>query len=303
MKQNNAKVLQQKSKNVATVSQSEKVKKQDNIKVCEVATTGDTDDESENMKTNTPSPFARNGNKNAVGNKGGLGGPPRNKNAVKTHEYETFYYQDLSEEERAFLKLSECFNDKYFQQQMLIQDLTLREYKIKKTIKEVENTPGGMVYDSVSKVKGKLSRRYKDSEKKDEKKDAKESYSKDDADASSDMVQTQDNSSHVAKPVLKRVMELEESLTRVQARKQQAISQLHKMEVDDTRLSIDIDKFEKECEKEIAKSNEAGSSTSDHSIAMSKVDSILDIDDPAVKSLYTRLFDGYNESNDNFENN
>ena len=54
-------------------------------------------------KTNSQNPKARFGNKNAIGNKGGPGAPPKNKYAVKTKEYMKLYYDDLDDEERAFI--------------------------------------------------------------------------------------------------------------------------------------------------------------------------------------------------------
>ncbi|GIO97753.1 hypothetical protein J14TS5_28390 [Paenibacillus lautus] len=47
------------------------------------------------------------GNKRAVGNKGGSGGPPRNKKAVTTGEYETIWLDALEDEERELLEMNE----------------------------------------------------------------------------------------------------------------------------------------------------------------------------------------------------
>ncbi len=115
---------------------------------------------------------------------------------------------------------------------MLIQDLTLREFKIKRDIKEIENTPGVMVFESVTKNKGSQTTKFKNRNKDGVERDGK------------NMEHTTDNTTHSVKPVIKRVMELQDVLTRVQGKKQTAIAQLHRMEHDDKRLIMDQSKLE-----------------------------------------------------------
>lgn len=227
---------------------SDKNRKKPSIKYSDKKVSGEKPDKADSKTdTNSPSPFARYGNQNAkgnkggpggpvgnqyaVGNRGGLGGPIRNKKALKTGEFETVFFTAdiLDDEERALL---DADYDKYIMQYLLIDTLNIREKRILKRIKEVENTPGGMVYESVTKNKGTQATKFVNRNKDGEQWDG------------NDMILSQDNSAHVAKPVLKRVMELEDALTRVQGRKQAAIAQLHRMEMDDERLSIDYAKLE-----------------------------------------------------------
>ncbi|MCL2201597.1 MAG: hypothetical protein FWB75_06490, partial [Oscillospiraceae bacterium] len=49
--------------------------------------------------------------------------------------------------------------------------------------------------------------------------------------------------SRVTAPVMKRIMELEEALTRVQARKQKAIEVLHKMRIDEQNALLTFAKL------------------------------------------------------------
>jgi uncharacterized protein YjcR len=170
------------------------------------------------------------GNRHAAGNKGGIGGPVRNKHALRTGEFETIFFDEIiSEKEKALL---EADYDKYALQYLLIDTLTMREKRILARIKQIEETLGGMVFDAVTKTKGEQTTRFKNRNKDGDEWDGNE------------MILGQDNSTHRVKPVIKRVMELEDALTRVQARKQNAIAQLHRMEMDDERLSIDHERLD-----------------------------------------------------------
>jgi len=184
-------------------------------------------------ETNTQSPYARPGNRNAVGNRGGPGGPIRNKHALRSGEYESIFFTAdiMDEEERALL---DADYDKYVQQYLLIDTLTIREKRILQRIKSVKEAAAktGMVPDSATIIKGKEKTSYTNRDK-----DGKEK-------PGTDMNTTRDNSSVVSKSVIKRIMELEDALTRVQARKQAAIVHLHRMERDDERLMLDHSKLE-----------------------------------------------------------
>lgn len=71
-----------------------------------------------------------------------------------------FYYDDYTEKEREFYAKDEYFTDKHFQQLNLIKDLTKREKEIRSEIKTLRETPGGMVFDSVTKNKGITTTQY-----------------------------------------------------------------------------------------------------------------------------------------------
>ncbi|EOS7783877.1 helix-turn-helix domain-containing protein, partial [Enterococcus hirae] len=79
------------------------------------------------------------GNKNAVGNKGNkrASPPKRNKNALKTGEYETIFYETLSDEEKDIY--SNLNNDPSFVLSEEIRLLKIRQLRMMKRIKEAES--------------------------------------------------------------------------------------------------------------------------------------------------------------------
>ena len=181
----------------------------------------------EGKETKTQHPKARFGNKNAVGGKGGNGGPPKNKKAIKTGEYETvFFTPDIFDEEE--MALLDIGVNKYDEQSRLIKTLRIREKRMLVRIATLKSTDGGMVFDGVTKNKSTTTT----------------TYTKADGSKGSSNTVTEDSSSHAATPVLKRIMEIEEALTRVQARLQRAIEVWHKMELEDAKLAIDHAKLE-----------------------------------------------------------
>jgi len=177
-------------------------------------------------ETNLKKRGAQPGNKNAAGNKGGLGGPIRNKFAIKTHEYATvFFSADLiDDEERAIL---DADYDKYVQQLLLIDTLKIREKRILQEIRKVKETPGGMIIDSVTKQKGSNTTSYINRNKSGEAWDGNST------------TEAVDTATHVAEPELKRRMQLDEALGRTQKSLQKALEVWHKMEKDDERAEID----------------------------------------------------------------
>jgi len=182
----------------------------------------------ENEETNTPSPFARYGNQNAAGNKGGIGGPLRNLNALKTHEYVTVFYEaspnalsPIDETGRALLNAEPP--DKYVRQYLLVTTLTIREKCIMQEIQKIKNTPGGMVFDSVTKQKGTNTTSYQNRNKDGDEWEG------------TTMTEAIDTSTHVAQPEVLLRMKLEDALTRVQGRLQRAIEVWHRMEIDDEK--------------------------------------------------------------------
>ena len=78
------------------------------------------------------------GNKNAVGNKGNKSASPpkRNKNAVKTGEYETIFADLLSDEEKDIY--STMNDDPFFVLEEEIRILKIRQYRMLKRIKDAE---------------------------------------------------------------------------------------------------------------------------------------------------------------------
>jgi len=165
--------------------------------------------ESTNLKTNTPHPQARPGNQNATGNRGGPGGPPCNKQAVSTGEFETITYAGLTDEEKALVNVP---IDKYEELIDVLSIERVRRHRMMRRIHEAETAPGGMVVNNVSKTKGNTL-----------------------VDGYVDITQTNVEASVV------RVVNLETALSRVILGTQRGIKQLHDMEIDDAKQGSGTD--------------------------------------------------------------
>ena len=175
-------------------------------------------------------------NKNAVGNKGGAA-PKQNKNAVKTGEFETLFFDALEPKEIQLVNMIQLDKEQLLLQE--VQLLTVGEQRmlgrieklksmenvsevVTEVVTEVEKPPPGM---SVTKYstgfdKGKLT-------------DLKE-----------------------YEGILGQIQAIEEALTRVQARRQRAIEALHKFGYDDAHLELEAMKFEHELMKQDGSGNE-----------------------------------------------
>ncbi len=154
------------------------------------------------------------GNKNAVGNSGGAP-PKRNKNAVKTGEFETLFFDCLDPEERALVARVQPDKEALLLQE--IQLLTVREHRMLRRIESLKES--AMTEDEDSKSKGMTA--------------VKRKISYDD-----DAVEYTG--------VLGQIQAVEDALTRVQARRQKAIEALHRFGFDDARLELETMKFELE---------------------------------------------------------
>ena len=174
------------------------------------------------------------GKKNAEGH-GGTG-PPQNKNAVKTGEFETLFFDTLNPEEKQLASLIQL--DK---EQLLLQEirlLTVREHRMLKRIESLrkleerepaagsdkENIPPGM---SVTEYSSGIEKGKPTELKKYE-------------------------------GILGQIQAIEDALTRVQARQQKAIETLHKFGYDDARLELETMRFEFELLKQDGQSEETG---------------------------------------------
>ena len=153
-----------------------------------------------NMERSKRKKGAQPRNKNAVGH-GGIG-PPGNKNAVTTGEFETLFFDCLDSDER---RLAEAVpQDK---EQLLLQEIQLLTVRERRMLKRIENLRQAD-FTTVSKKfgieKGEIT------------------------DLSED------------RATLGQIQNIEDALTRVQARKQAAIDSLHRYGVDDARLEIEL---------------------------------------------------------------
>lgn len=145
------------------------------------------------------------GNQNAIGNYGGAA-PEGNKNAVTTGEFETLLFDCLDPEEKQLA--AAVPNDK---EQLLFQEiqlLTVRERRMLKRIENLRQADFTTVSRKSGIEKGKMT------------------------DLSED------------RATLGQIQNIEDALTRVQARKQAAIDSLHRFGVDDARLQIELMKLD-----------------------------------------------------------
>lgn len=149
------------------------------------------------------------GNKNAIGNHGGP--PPGNKNAVTTGEFETIFFDTLEDDEKELIKKIEIDKRKLIEQEIHL--LTVRERRMLKRINDLKSKDFTIVS-------------YKSGIEKGQDTDLKESQA-----------------------TLCQIQSIEEALTRVQDKKAKLVSELHKWEVEEQRLELDVIKLELEIMK------------------------------------------------------
>ena len=140
------------------------------------------------------------------GNKNSSGGPPGNKKAVTTGEFETLLFDCLDPEEKQLA--AAVPNDK---EQLLFQEIQLLTVRECRMLKRIENLRQAD-FTTVKKKKGT---------EKDKWTDLDEEHA-----------------------TLGQIQAIEDALTRVQARKQAAIDSLHRFGVDDARLEIELMKLD-----------------------------------------------------------
>ena len=132
----------------------------------------------------------------------GAGAPENNKNAVTTGEFETLFFDCLDPEEK--MLAAAVPQDK---EQLLLQEIQLLTVRERRMLKRIENLRQAD-FTTVSKKsgieKGKMT-------------DLSEEHA-----------------------TLGQIQNIEDALTRVQARKQVAIDSLHRYGVDDARLEIEL---------------------------------------------------------------
>ena len=152
------------------------------------------------------------GNKNALGNKGGNGGPVGNKKAVTTGEFETIFFDTLDKEELNLVDKTPFEKMDLLKQE--IQLLTVRERRMLKRIEVLKEKDMTIVYLKSGTEKG------------------------------------MDTELNEYEGTLGQIQNIEEALTRVQDKKQKAIDTLHKFEIDEQRLELSVMKLELEIMKQ-----------------------------------------------------
>ena len=156
------------------------------------------------------------GNKNAIGNKGGAA-PEQNKNAVKTGEFETLFFDALEEDEKKLISMVQL--DK---EQLLLQEIQLLTVRERRMLKRIEDIKQSAADQTERKASGMTAVKFKSS--------------------------TEEDSTEYT-GALGQIQAVEDALTRVQARKQKAIDSLHRYGFDDARLELEIMKVELEALK------------------------------------------------------
>ena len=176
------------------------------------------------------------GNKNAEGNKGGSA-PKQNKNAVKTGEFETLFFDTLEPEELQLIGMVQPDKEQLLLQE--IQLLTVRERRMLKRIdslKSLDSEPEEREEDEIVEENGAIKAsiprgmsvtKYSTGLEKGRRTDLKEYAG-----------------------ILGQIQAIEDALTRVQARRQRSIEALHKFGYDDARLELEAMKFELEIAKQ-----------------------------------------------------
>jgi uncharacterized protein YjcR len=157
------------------------------------------------------------GNKNAVGNKGGAA-PKENKNAVKTGEFETLFFDALEEDEKQLISLIQL--DK---EQLLLQEIQLLTVRERRMLKRIEDIKQAAETQKSENTMGMTAVKFKSS--------------------------TEEDSTEYT-GILGQIQSVEDALTRVQARKQKAIDSLHRYGYDDARLELEVMRLELEIMKQ-----------------------------------------------------
>lgn len=139
------------------------------------------------------------GNKNATG-------PPGNKHAVTTGEFENIFFDTLEEDELNLIKNIEIEKRKLLEQE--IQLLTVRERRMLKRIELLKEKEMTIVSTKSGVEKG------------------------------------MDTELSEYEATLGQIQSIEDALTRVQDKKQKAIDSLHKFEMDEHKLELTVMKLE-----------------------------------------------------------
>ncbi|MCL2249125.1 MAG: hypothetical protein FWC13_07615 [Oscillospiraceae bacterium] len=170
------------------------------------------------------------GNKNGLNNKGGIGAPLKNKYALRTGEYETINFDELLDAgERALINAD---YNKYTLQFFLIDVLSIRERRIMQDIRSLRDSLDDMALTGETENESSTAITETKHNKRGERWAGPSTLTK------------SKSTSKTNQTTLKRIVELEDVLTRIQARKQRAIEILHRIELDDIKTAIDLSKLE-----------------------------------------------------------
>ena len=148
------------------------------------------------------------------GNKNSIGGPPGNKKAIKTGEFETLFFDALDQDELQLIQAVQPDKEQLLLQE--IQLLTVRERRMLKRIDNLRRLESGVNQDDDSEMPPSMTVvKYSSGLEKGQPTELKE-----------------------FEGILGQIQSIEDALTRVQARRQRAIETLHKFGYDDARLEL-----------------------------------------------------------------
>jgi len=157
------------------------------------------------------------GNQNAAGNPGGAA-PVQNKNAIKTGEFETLFFDALDPEERQLVGLVRP--DK---EALLLQEIQLLTVRERRMLKRIESIRLAAVDCEDEKAIGMTAVKYQTGVEKGK---------------TTNLVEYTG--------ALGQIQSIEDALTRVQAQRQRAIDSLHRMGCDDARMELELLRLELE---------------------------------------------------------
>lgn len=147
------------------------------------------------------------------GNKNSAGGPPGNKKAVKTGEFETLLFDCLDEDEKRLIASTP--EDK---QRLLLQEIGFSSVRERRMLKRIEVVKQAIGYLEESQSEQGLT-----------------------------LVSVETGDQGTKKKYegkMGLIQSIEEALTRVQARKQRAIESLHKFGYDDSQIKLETKRVE-----------------------------------------------------------
>lgn len=175
------------------------------------------------------------GNENAKGNRGNSrASPPKgNKNALKTGEFETIYFDLLSDDEKAIYSADFSLADRLNQD---IQELTMRKYRMMKRVNEAEKGLNLVESEKLYELRGR--KQYVDSDKGGKKISIEVPQ----------VTMTEMKEKEIRK--IEDILRIEDALTRISNQLSRSIKQLAELEMNDHRAGL-FDKQKEKAEAEI----------------------------------------------------
>nr|DAF06397.1 MAG TPA: Small Terminase [Caudoviricetes sp.] len=175
------------------------------------------------------------GNENAKGNRGNSrASPPKgNKNALKTGEFETIYFDLLSDDEKAIYSADFSLADRLNQD---IQELTMRKYRMMKRVNEAEKGLNLVESEKLYELRGR--KQYVDSDKGGKKISIEVPQ----------VTMTEMKEKEIRK--IEDILRIEDALTRISNQLSRSIKQLAELEMNDHRADL-FDKQKEKAEAEI----------------------------------------------------